>query len=234
MIEQHQRICVWAGLAFAPLLVTGLIVAGLFQPPSPQLDAGAIATMYAQDRTSIRIGVWIATAAAPFLAFFVAALSHLLRQIIGGYSPLATAQTIAGSALLLEFIFPQMVWQACAYRVARSPELLQMLNDVAWLCYVGVVGTAIAQMLIIAIVILMDRRANPLVPRWCAFVCIWCALGVSAGSLCVFVTNGPIAWNGIIAWWLLVISFFIWMATMGIQMLRVSKLTEAKLGRLTT
>ena len=169
MIEQHQRLCVWLGFGFAPLLLIGLSVAGFIQPPSPLLDAQAIAQMFDEDRTSIRIGIWIATAASPLLALFVAALSHLLRTIAGGHSPLATAQSIAGCCLILEFIFPQMVWQTAAYRIDRAPELVLMLHDVAWLCYVGVVGTAIAQMLIIAIVILKDSRAQPLVPRWVAF-----------------------------------------------------------------
>lgn len=228
MIERHQRLCVWAGFAFAPLLVGGLVISGFFTPPSPALGAEAIALMFDQDRTSIRIGIWIATAAAPFLAFYVAALSHLIRQIAQGHTPLITAQTIAGTCLLLEFIFPQMVWQTAAFRPERSVEMVQLLNDVAWLCYVGVVGTAVAQMLILAIAILQDPRAQPLVPRWCAFLCLWCAVGISGGGFCVFVKTGPIAWNGLIAWWLLVVSFFIWMAVMALQMLSVSRRIENK------
>lgn len=234
MIEQQQRICVWTGLIFVPLLLGGLITAGFFQPPSPMLDAAAVAQMFEENRTSIRFGIWITTAAAPFLAFFVAALSHLIRQISGANAPLASAQAIVGSCLILEFIFPQMVWQAAAYRAERLPELVLMLNDVAWLCYVGVVCTAIAQMLILTAVILMDSRPRPLVPRWCAYLCAWCAVGVSSGSLCVFVKSGPLAWNGLIAWWLLVVSFFIWMATMAMQMLRVSRQQDAEAGQSST
>lgn len=216
---------------FVPLLLGGLITAGFLQPPSPLMDANAVAKMFDENRTSIRVGIWITTAGAPFLAFFVAALSQLIRQISGANAPLASAQAIVGSCLILEFIFPQMVWQAAAYRVERLPELVQMLNDVAWLCYVGVVCTAIAQMLILAAVILMDRRPQPLVPRWCAYLCAWCAVGVSSGSFCVFVKSGPLAWSGVIAWWLLVVSFFIWMATMAMQMLRVSRRQDAALNQ---
>ncbi|MDB5971503.1 MAG: hypothetical protein JWQ90_3953 [Hydrocarboniphaga sp.] len=221
MIERHQRFCVWAGFAFAPTLLIGLAIAGFLQPPSPALDAASIAQMFAEDRTRIRIGIWIATAGSPLLAFYVAALSHLIRQITQGHSPLITAQAVAGNCLLLEFIFPQMLWQAAAYRPERGADFLLMLNDVAWLCYVGIVGTAIVQMLILAIAILQDQRPEPLVPRWCAFLCLWCAFGVAGGSLCIFFTTGPFAWNGIIAWWVLVFSFFIWMVTMAYYMSRV-------------
>jgi hypothetical protein len=116
------------------------------------------------------------------LAFFVAAPTHQIRRIAGSGSPLATAQLIAGSCLILEFLFPQLVWQTAAYRGERSPETIQMLNDLAWLPYVGIVGTAMVQMAIIAVVVFQDRRPQPLVPRWCAYLNIWTALGVAPGS----------------------------------------------------
>lgn len=231
MSEHNQRLSVWMGVAFAPLLFLGLAIAGFIPPPAPTLDANAIASMFDEDRTAIRIGIWITTAASPLLAFFVASLSHLIRQIAGTSSPMATAQTVAGSCLILEFIFPQMLWQACAFRAERAPELLLLLNDVAWLCYMGVVGTAIVQMLVLALVILQDPRKDALVPRWAAFLCLWSAVGVAGGSFCVFVQTGPIAWNGLISWWLLAVSFTVWMFVMAHQMLRVSRRTEAEAGR---
>lgn len=225
-MERNQRFCIWAGLMFAPLICIGLIVAGFFIPPAPSLDANAIATLYSENRLSIRIGILITTLAAPFLAFYCAALSHQIRRIAGGPSPLATAQTIAGACLILEFIFPQMVWQAAAYREGTSPELIQIFNDVAWLCYVGVDGTAIVQMLVMAIAILQDTRERPLIPRWCGFLCIWAAVGVVGGSFCMFVKSGLIAWNGIISWWILITAFFIWMIVMTWQMLLASRRVE--------
>lgn len=225
-MESHQRLCVWAGLIFLPLLFAGLVVAGFLVPPAPSLGADAIGAMFVENRTSIRIGILMATIAAAFLAFYGAALSHQIRRIAGGPSPLATAQTIAATCLLLEFIFPQMVWQAAAYRPERAAELVQMLNDFAWLAYVGVDSTAIAQMVIMAIVILQDRRSEPLIPRWCGFLSAWCAVGIVGGSFCVFVQSGMLAWDGLISWWLLITSFCIWMIVMSWQMLRASRRVE--------
>lgn len=141
MAERHQRFCIWAGIAFAPVFLIGFaLVAGFIPPPSPALDAEAVARLFAEDRIRIRIGIWIATAAAPLLAFYVAALSHQLRRIAGPDSPLVTAQTIAGSCLILEFLFPQLAWQTAAYRAERDAATVQTLNDLAWLPYVGIVA----------------------------------------------------------------------------------------------
>jgi hypothetical protein len=226
MTEQQQRVCIWAGIAFAPVFLIGFaLVAGFIPPPSPSMTADEVAKMFSEERNRIRVGIWIATAAAPLLAFFVAALTHQIRRIAGSDLPLATAQTIAGSCLILEFLFPQLVWQTAAYRSERSPEMIQMLNDLAWLPYVGIVGTAMAQMAIVALVVFQDSRPEPVLPRWSAYLNIWAAVGVLPGSLVVFVHSGPLAWNGILAWYVLCISFFVWMVTMTWLMLRASRMT---------
>jgi hypothetical protein len=161
MTERHQRLCIWAGISFAPVFLIGFaVVAGFIPPPAPSMTADEVAYMFIHERDRIRIGIWIATAAAPLLAFYVAALTHQIRKIAGADSPLATAQLVAGACLILEFIFPQLVWQTAAYRGERSAETVQMLNDLAWLPFVGVVGTAMVQMAIIAIVVLQDPRRH--------------------------------------------------------------------------
>lgn len=228
MHERHQRLCIWLGIAFMPIFLIGLLIAGWLPPPSPGDDAAEITRMYSEDRDRIRVGVWVLTAAAPLLAFYVAALSHQLRRIVGAGSPLITAQTAAGTCLILEFIFPQLVWQTAAYRSERDADTVLMLNDLGWLPYIGVVGTAIAQMVIIAIAVFQDERPEPVLPRWSAYLNLWAALGVAAGSFCVFTQSGPLAWNGILSWWVLAVSFFIWMVTMTVLMRGVSRRTTGQ------
>jgi hypothetical protein len=221
----HQRACVWLGLAFFPLFALGLLVAGWLPPPSPHTTAVEVARMYAEHRARIRVGVWILTAAAPLLAFYGAALSYHIRRTLGP-SPLVTAQSLAAACLILEFIFPQLIWQAAAFRSDRDPALVLLFHDVGWLLYMGVVGTAMVQMAICAVAIFSDRRPNPLIPRWAAYVCAWTTLGVAGGSFCVFTQTGPVAWNGIIAFWLLAVSFFIWMVTMSTFMIASTRRTD--------
>jgi hypothetical protein len=119
-----------------------------------------------------------------------------------------------------------MIWQAGAFRAERNPELVQLCYDIGWLMYIGVVGTAIVQMLLCGVAILQDRRPEPLVPRWAAYVCFWAGLGVAGGSFCVFTRTGPLAWNGLIAFWLLAVAFFVWMLTMSWAMLRASRIHD--------
>jgi hypothetical protein len=176
-----------------PTILIGLAIAGFLIPPAPSLDDAAICQLFDNNRNAIRSGILITTLAAPFLAFFVGALSHQIRRIARGTSPLASAQTAAGACLILEFIISQMVWQTAAFRENRDSALIQLLNDYSWLSYVGVDGTAIVQMLIIGFVIFQDDRPEPLLPRWCGFLSLLAALGIFAGSFYVFFKWGPLA-----------------------------------------
>jgi hypothetical protein len=227
MTERNQRFCIWAGFGFGPVFFVGfMLVARFIPPPAPGMTAHQVFHMFATHRTRIRIGLWIATASSPLLVFYVTALTHQIKRIAGPHSPLATAQAIAGTCIVLEFLFPFLVWQTAAYRIDRSAATVQVLNDLAWLPFVGIVGTAMVQMFCVAVAVLQDRSERPLVPRWAAYLNLWAALGVAAGSLDVFAHRGPFAWNGLLAWWLLLVAFFIWFATMAVLMHRASRRLE--------
>lgn len=221
MNTSTQRLCTWLGLAFIPLFLIGFgAIAGFIPPPSPGDSAEQVARMFDADRDRIRIGMWITTGASALLACFFASITVQLRRIEGERAPLATTQAIAGACAVLEFIFPLLVWQTAAYRSGRSAESVQLLNDLAWLPFLGIISTYLVQVFAIAVVILRDKSASPVFPRWAAYLNIWAGFGVASGSLVVFTQTGPFAWNGILAFWLLVVAFFVWMAAMGALLLR--------------
>lgn len=159
MIEKHQRLCVWVGLAFVPVFGAVFILMGWLPPPSPNLNANEIARIFGEDRNRIRIGMYMLTFVAPLLAFFGAALTHQCRMLVGN-SPLVWVQALCAAVLMLEFLIPQMVWQTALFRTERAPETVQMLNDQAWLLYLGVVGTVMVQLIVLAICIFQTRAAN--------------------------------------------------------------------------
>jgi hypothetical protein len=90
-----------------------------------------------------------------------------------------------------------------------------------------VVSTFLFQLLAISLATFREKREQPVFPRWVAYVNIWSGFGVAGGSLVVFTQTGPFAWNGIIAFWLLVVAFFIWMVVMAWALLRAIAQEEA-------
>lgn len=225
MLEKHQRLCIWAGAAFVPIFAVVFISIGWLPPPSPNMTAAETGEMFAEHSGRIRLGMWVLTTTAPLLCAYGAALTHLTRRVIG-LSPLVWLQAICAACLIFEFIIPQQVWQVATFRAGRDNELVQMLNDQAWLVYLGVAGTVMVQMTALAVCILQDDRQVPLVPRWVAYANLSLVLGVVSGSLIVFAKTGPIAWNGAISWWLVAVSFFLWVVVMVTVMLRASHRLE--------
>ena len=50
----------------------------------------------------------------------------------------------------------------------------------------------------------------PVFPRWFAYFQLWCAVGVGLTFGVYIVKTGPLAWNGILGFWIPVSFYFIW------------------------
>ncbi|HTK64187.1 MAG TPA: hypothetical protein VL595_17490 [Pseudonocardia sp.] len=215
-----QRVCVWAGLMMIPAFFLGLgALAHWIPPPAPTTTAAELTAMFEANRGGIRAGLWVTCFGCALLSPYFAVMTVQIRRIEGTRSPLATTQAISAACAVLEFIFPLFAWQAAAYRADRDPALVQLMFDLGWLPFLGIVSTFVVQLVCIAAAILRDPREDPVFPRWGAYLQIFGALGVMGGSFVVFFHDGPLAWNGLIAWWALVVAFFIWMVGTGWLML---------------
>lgn len=215
-----QKVAAWCGIAFAAVFCLGFLIAGFIPPPSPGLSAADVATLYAENHFRIRIGLLIATLGSALLALWVAAVSVQMRRIEGRHSVLAFAQMVAGACLILEFLFPLLVWQTAAYRNDREPAIVQTLNDLGWLPFLGIACTAVLQGVVIGLLILRDKRQDPLFPRWGGYFNIWVVLMFAPASCVVLFHEGPLAWNGLISWWLALVTYFVWMLGLTWMLLR--------------
>lgn len=216
-----QRLCAATGPAFVLLwLMAFWPIAGFVPPPSPSSSIEAVTSTFADHRNAVRLGLMITTFASVLMIPWCVAITVQMQRVEGRYSPLAYTQLISGTLLVLVFLFPVMWWQVAAYRPERSPELIRLLHDLGWMTFVGIVTTVVLQCASIGILILMDKRRNPLFPRWFGYFSIWAAVIFTPGALCVFFQNGPFAWNGIFAWWLPLSAFATWIIVMYVMLRR--------------
>jgi hypothetical protein len=128
---------------------------------------------------------------------------------------------LSGTLFSLEFLYLQFFWQVGAYREDYSPEIIRFINDMAWVPFVGMTSTAVILAASIGISILSDRRSEPLVPRWVGWLSLWVSLMWTPGSLNPFFKDGPLAFNGLFAWYIpVVIWTTIWTPAITWSMLR--------------
>jgi hypothetical protein len=223
-----QRFCAWSGLVMIVLWLFGFwVFAGFIPIPSPQTTPEAITDYYSAHTNSIRLGLIFTATGSAFLAPFIAVISVQIRRIEGRNTPLAYTQLALGAILVLEFIYPVFIMQGISFRRDRPAGVVLAMYDVAWLLFIGVVSTAILQMLVIGIAILSDRRPEPILPRWLGYLSLWVSISFCPGSAIVFFKNGPVAWNGLFSWWMPVIAFAIWIAAMTAMLLKAVAREEA-------
>jgi hypothetical protein len=65
-----------------------------------------------------------------------------------------------------------------------------------------------------------DGSEQPVFPRWLGYLNFWCAIGSLPAAGLYFVMDGPLAWNGILSWWLPVVAFSVWVLSMFVTLLR--------------
>jgi hypothetical protein len=71
--------------------------------------------------------------------------------------------------------------------------------------------------------ILNDPSPRPLFPRWMGFVNLALALLFTGSTFCSIFFTGPLAWNGLIAFWLPAIDFGNWFVIMFFALRQAAK-----------
>lgn len=206
------KLCAWSGIICISLMALGFaLIAGFIPPPSPSDSAEATANLFIGHANSIRFGMIISMIASALLMPFAVAITLQMRRIEGPHSALAFIQLGLGAIFVLEFIYLIFFWQVATFRNERSPEIIQLLNDMAWIPFVGLSSTLVMQSTVFGVSILMDKRKQPIFPRWVGYFNIFAALMFVPGTFNVFFKTGPFAWDGFLAFYLPVGIFVIWM-----------------------
>jgi hypothetical protein len=208
---RRQLVCLWCGPIAVVLFGVGFwMLARLLPPPSPADSADAVVDLYRHNTTGLRLGVVVMQVAGALLGPWVAAITTQLKRIEGRDSPLTYTNLGLGMLTLIVFVVPPMGWQAAAFRLERQPELIQALHDLGWLAFIGIFSFPSVQCLALAFCILVDPTQRVL-PRWFAYFNLWVAIGFAGAATIYFVKSGPLAWNGVVPWWIPIAVFFSWM-----------------------
>ena len=70
------------------------------------------------------------------------------------------------------------------------------------------------------VAIFTDSDESPIFPRWAAWLSVWVAtLSIPGGAMILFKT-GPLAFNGLLAIWVPLGVFFIWIVAMTVLVIK--------------
>ena len=85
---------------------------------------------------------------------------------------------------------------------------------------IAIVGPFILQNITLAIASFVETANPPVFTRWYGYFNLWVALlSLPSGALVIF-NDGPLAWNGVFAFYLSVTATFVWMIVTTYLLLR--------------
>lgn len=224
MSGRIQIKCAWLGIICPLLFFGGLMTAGFFPPMRPMQSAQEVAAIYRQNTVGIRLGALIMMISAAFYLPFTAVIAAQVRKIERGRLPILTyAQVAAGVSVVNLFFLPALFWTVAAFRPDRSLDVTQALNDLAWLTMLMPFMLAAAQNIALAVAIFSDRNEEPIFPRWLAYFNIWIALLLAPGGFITFFKTGPLAWHGLLGFWIPVLFYGPWFFVVGHQIIKMAR-----------
>jgi len=212
-----ELILLWALPVIGIIWVSAFFLfPGFGHPMSPTMSADAVAEFYRDETARIRYSMilfnWFGVGLIPtviLLAMQVRRMAH--RTPILSYSLIACA---GGPPCL--FLIANMFWLLGAFRPERSPELTQLLNDLAWVTFTVLVPYLIAQCLLLALAIYWDRQEEPVFKMWVAHFNVVVAVALAPAAFTALTFSGPLAWDGLLSFWVKNIAIAVWIVVMGI------------------
>jgi hypothetical protein len=211
----------WAGLVWALLFFVGMLLAHWIPLPSPHDSAAAVARMYQLRTTGIRAGLALIFVGMIGYIMFSAVIASQCRRIKGAAAGLRYAQVGSLGACVILIVLPIIIWWTAAYRpYARSPQSIQLLNDLGWIGFIVGFVPFVAWAWSIALAILSDEDKEPVYPRWAGYLCLFLGTLQIPPVLLVFFQTGPFAWNGLMSWWVPAMDFFTFFIVMLVLTLR--------------
>ena len=222
MNTRGQRILLWTTPPAAALFALAYLLFPVFSPPlSPELSPEQVAAFFADNTTGV-LGVTILCnlIACSLVPLFAVTAVQISRTATSS-SAFTYAYVICVGVGLTAFILADYCWAMAAFRPERDPQLISLLNDMAWFFFIAPVGPIIVQNLCLAISIYLDARPDPIFPRWVAHFNIVIAALLVPSAFSILNTSGPLAWDGAVSFTLRLSVFACYVVVMFIVLLGV-------------
>nr|ABP43734.1 conserved hypothetical protein [Mycolicibacterium gilvum PYR-GCK] len=197
-----QWVSLWTGPVVGAVLLVAMLAFPAFWPPmSPTLSADEVAAFYSEHTSWIRFsqvtfnlcGILI----LPFFMVIVVQMKRMRNQShVFAYCYLTAV--VSGATI---FALSNIFFLVAAFRPDRNPELIMVLNDLAWIVFIAPVGMVVAQFVLLALAVYFDDGPDPVFPRWVGHYSLATAAAmIPAAGAAVFQT-GPLAWDGLLSFW---------------------------------
>lgn len=228
LIVKTQLLCLWTVPVMGLFLVIAfLMFPGFFPPMSPTMSAQHVAEFYRNHAAEVRFSMVTFNIFGIMLLPFYSVIVVQMHRMATPSKVLGYCYLTAATSGATVFAMADIMWLLAAFRTDRSPELIQLLNDMAWMIFIAPVGMIFVQNLCLAFAVFLDSKQRPILPRWVAPFSLVIAASIAPSAAAATVTTGPFAWNGAVSFWLRLAALTLYVAVM-FFVLRAAVLQQAR------
>lgn len=224
-----MRLCAWSGPFLVAAWVAALVGGGFIPPDSPSTSAESITAWYEDNSTVLRIASVVLMVTGCLWATWGAVVCVKIRRMEKGRLLTYTTIALVGGG----YVFFEMValfWGVAAFRPGElDPELTLTLHDLGWFSVLFDWPPFALLNVVIAVAVLRDRSVPSVLPRWAGYMSLYCAFIFAPAGAIIFAKTGPVAYSGILALYIPLGVFFLWMCGMTVALLKSIKQDEARL-----
>lgn len=186
------------GGAAVAFLVGWLLLARFALPAaSPAWSAGQLAAFYIENKNRIRVGCIVALFFMPLVGLVLGVSIARLRRAEKGLPIFTYTMLVLTPVAILMLVLPFVAWSVAAFRPGQiDPQITQALNDFGWFTFLFTWGVFTIVFTLMAVGILRSERGSEPLPRWSAYLLLWCGLLFGGSVLIIFFKDGPFAYDG--------------------------------------
>ena len=226
MSTQGQSILLWttpvAGVLF---LIAFFLFPGFNPPLSPTMTPAEVALFFQENVAAIRgVAIFSNIICATLVPFFAILVVQMFR-VINSSPVFAYSYLMCVGVGMTAFILADFAWGVAIFRPDRDPQLISLLNDMAWFFFIAPVGCIIVQNLCLAGSIYLDARPQPVFPKWVAHFNILTAILMVPAAFSVLHKTGPLAFDGSLSFTLRLLTYVVYVAVMFFVLLGIVKRT---------
>lgn len=216
-----QWICFWSIPVFYVLFGVIFVLYGrIMPPPTPTMSTENIVQFMTSPGLSIAV-VLLALSLGMYALNSGLMLNQMKRM--EGISPVLRYGYIGvlGVGGVPGCLFPGYMFALGAFRPEYDPEILVMLYDLGFLCFVGSLGCFIIQYVLFTLAVFLDTKG--IFPKWLGYFSIWTLVTELVAAPVFMTRTGPYAWDGLLAFYQGTIIWVAWQTCVTIYLYKAIK-----------
>jgi hypothetical protein len=199
----------FATIAFYNLYTVVFFIVSRTQPPAPPAYGDRqVVGWFAGHHDGILVGFALIFVLGGLSATSIALITYSIRRMSVSRAFAYSYLILYSVAAVPGFLFICVAMTVGALRPDRNPAVLHWLYDLGFLSFSGTMGVFLIGSVIWMAAILLDK--NGVFPLWFGYLNLCNALTEVVVAPSWIFHRGPLAWNGVIAWWIDVVVFGIY------------------------